>query len=163
MNDSVDLIVDKAKEFADMPVVFTADMNVRQDGENYNQFVNSGIFKDTKKLAPDTMNYCTYHDTKPEEHEKDIIDCGNKVYNSETKEYNKELLKLEDKWILNKLDKLINDVTNNINNYELGIALDNIYSFIWNEFCDWYIEIVKPRLYNKGVNLMLKFSILKMH
>ena len=80
--------------------------------------------------------------------EKDIIAYGNKAYNSETRKYNPELLKLEDKWILNKLDKLINDVTNNINNYELGIALDNIYSFIWNEFCDWYIEIVKSRLYS---------------
>ncbi len=80
--------------------------------------------------------------------EKDIIDYANRVYNSETRKYNPELLKLEDKWILNKLDKLINDVTNNINNYELGIALDNIYSFIWNEFCDWYIEIVKSRLYS---------------
>jgi len=80
--------------------------------------------------------------------EKDIIEYGNRVYNAETRKYNPELLKLEDKWILNKLDKLINDVTNNINNYELGIALDNIYSFIWNEFCDWYIEIVKSRLYS---------------
>jgi len=80
--------------------------------------------------------------------EKDIIEYGNKAYNSETRKYNDGLLKLEDKWILNKLDKLINDVTNNINNYELGIAIDNIYSFIWNEFCDWYIEIVKSRLYS---------------
>jgi len=80
--------------------------------------------------------------------EKDIIEYGNKAYNAETRKYNPELLKLEDKWILNKLDKLINDVTNNINNYELGIALDNIYGFIWNEFCDWYIEIVKSRLYS---------------
>jgi len=82
--------------------------------------------------------------------EKDIIEYGKKVYNAETKEYNRDLLKLEDKWILNKLDKLVNDVTNNINNYELGIALDNIYSFIWNEFCDWYIEIVKSRIYSES-------------
>ena len=80
--------------------------------------------------------------------EKDVIDCGNRLYNEQTKQYNSELLKLEDKWILNKLDKLVKDVTSNINNYELGIALDNIYGFIWNEFCDWYIEIVKSRLYS---------------
>ena len=79
--------------------------------------------------------------------ENDIKDFCNKVYNSETEDYDSSLLKIEDKWILNKLDKLVVDVTNNINNYEIGIALDNIYSFIWNEFCDWYIEIVKPRLY----------------
>ena len=82
--------------------------------------------------------------------EKDIIEYTHKLYNEETKQYNKELLKLEDKWILNKLDKLVNDVTNNINNYELGIALDNIYSFIWNEFCDWYIEIIKTRFYSEN-------------
>ena len=55
---------------------------------------------------------------------------------------------LEDRWILNKLDKLIETVTKNIEDYDLGIALDNIYGFIWNEFCDWYIEMVKPRLYS---------------
>jgi len=82
--------------------------------------------------------------------EEDIKEFCKKVYNPETEEYDASLLKLEDKWILNKLDKLIIDVTNNINNYELGIALDNIYSFIWNEFCDWYIEIVKPRLYSNN-------------
>lgn len=82
--------------------------------------------------------------------EKDIKEFCQKVYNSKTEEYDASLLKLEDKWILNKLDKLIVDVTNNIEHYELGIALDNIYSFIWNEFCDWYIEIVKPRLYSEN-------------
>ena len=64
--------------------------------------------------------------------------------------YNPELLKIEDKWILNKLDKLVADVTKNIDNYDLGIALDKIYNFIWNEFCDWYIEIVKPRIYSES-------------
>ena len=55
-------------------------------------------------------------------------------------------LKVEDKWIIGKLDNLIKEVTENINNYDLGIALDKIYSFIWDEFCDWYIEIAKTRL-----------------
>ncbi len=55
-------------------------------------------------------------------------------------------LKVEDKWIIRKLDNLIKEVTENINNYDLGIALDKIYSFIWDEFCDWYIEIAKTRL-----------------
>ena len=58
-------------------------------------------------------------------------------------------LKIEDKWIISKLTKLTKEVENNIDNYDLGIAIDKIYSFIWNEFCDWYIEIVKPRLYDK--------------
>ena len=64
------------------------------------------------------------------------------------KSYNPDLLKIEDKWTLNKFDKLVVDVTRNIENYDLGVALDKIYSFIWNEFCDWYIEMVKPRMYS---------------
>ena len=55
-------------------------------------------------------------------------------------------LKVEDKWIISKLNHLIEEVTENIENYDLGIALDKIYSFIWDEFCDWYIEISKTRL-----------------
>lgn len=57
-------------------------------------------------------------------------------------------LKIEDKWIINKLDKLISECSTNIENYDLGIALDKIYAFIWNEFCDWYIEMCKPRMYS---------------
>ena len=53
-----------------------------------------------------------------------------------------------DKWILSKMNRLTKDVTENIDNYELGIAVSKIYDFIWEEFCDWYIEMVKPRLYN---------------
>ena len=72
--NSVEMIVEKAKEFKDIPVVFTADMNVIEGSINYNQFVDSGVFSDTKKLAPDTMDYCTYHDTKPAAHKDDVID-----------------------------------------------------------------------------------------
>lgn len=53
-----------------------------------------------------------------------------------------------DKWILSKVNTLAKDVTENLDKYELGIAADKIYNFIWEEFCDWYIEMVKPRLYN---------------
>ncbi len=74
------------------------------------------------------------------------------------KKYNSKMFRLEDKWILNKLDKLINTVTNNLENYDLGIALDNIYSFIWNEFCDWYIEMVKPRLYSNEEEIKVSVS-----
>lgn len=81
--------------------------------------------------------------------EKDIKEFCHKVYNHETKTYNPELLEIEDKWILNKLDKLVAEVTANLENYDLGIALDKIYNFIWNEFCDWYIEMIKPRLYSE--------------
>ena len=54
-----------------------------------------------------------------------------------------------DKWILSKLNTLIQDVTDNMDHFELGIAVQKVYDFIWDEFCDWYIEMVKPRLYNK--------------
>ena len=71
-----------------------------------------------------------------------------KVREFESKEDKDKILKVEDKWILNKFNKLIAEVTKNIENYDLGIALDKIYNFIWNEFCDWYIEMVKPRIYS---------------
>ena len=80
--------------------------------------------------------------------ENDIKEFDYRVYDHEKHAYNEKLLAIEDKWILNKLDKLIADVTKNIENYDLGIALDNIYGFIRDEFCDWYIEMVKPRLYS---------------
>lgn len=53
-----------------------------------------------------------------------------------------------DKWILSKLNTLAKDVTENMEKYELGIAVQKLNDFLWEEFCDWYIEMVKPRLYN---------------
>ena len=53
-----------------------------------------------------------------------------------------------DKWILSKLNTLAKEVTENMENFDLGVAVGKIYDFIWEEFCDWYIEMVKPRLYN---------------
>lgn len=85
--------------------------------------------------------------------ENDIKEAGKRIYNKENKEYNKDSLAIEDKWILNKLDKLLFEVTTNIENYDLGIALDKIYNFIWNEFCDWYIEMVKPRIYSDNYEI----------
>lgn len=57
-----------------------------------------------------------------------------------------------DKWILSKCNTLAKEVTQNLESYDLGIALSKIYDFIWDEYCDWYIEMVKPRLYNKEDN-----------
>ena len=67
-------------------------------------------------------------------------------------------LNISDKWIINKLNKLITEITNNIENYDLGIAIDKIYSFIWNEFCDWYIEIAKLGLYSENEEEKIKTS-----
>ena len=71
----------------------------------------------------------------------------NAASDEEIKEFSKNVkgLKPEDKWIIGKLNKLIDEVTENIENYDLGIALDNIYTFLWDEFCDWYIEMSKTR------------------
>jgi valyl-tRNA synthetase len=60
-----------------------------------------------------------------------------------------DMLADEDKWILTKANHLASEVTDNMDNYDLGIALQKIYDFIWDEFCDWYIEMVKPRMYAK--------------
>ena len=82
-------------------------------------------------------------------------------------------LAIEDKWILNKLKKTIKNMEDNLEKYELGLALDEIYSFIWDEFCDWYIEMVKPRLYSETssnkketqytLNYVLKTSLVLLH
>ena len=61
-------------------------------------------------------------------------------------------LTYEDKWILSKLNNVIKEVSINLDNYDMGVALQKIYDFIWNEFCDWYIEMVKPRLYDENCN-----------
>ncbi len=81
----------------------------------------------------------------------------------ETHQYNSSLLAIEDKWILNKLNKLVAEVTQNIENYDLGVALDKIYNFIWNEFCDWYIEMVKPRIYSENEEVKIAVSEILNH
>lgn len=60
----------------------------------------------------------------------------------------KDCLYPVDQWILSKLNALVKDVTDNMDSFELGIAVQKVYDFIWDEFCDWYIEMVKPRLYS---------------
>ncbi len=61
----------------------------------------------------------------------------------------KESLEPADQWILSRLNTLVREVTDNMEQYELGIAVQKVYDFIWDEFCDWYIEMVKPRLYSR--------------
>ncbi len=60
-----------------------------------------------------------------------------------------ETLALEDKWILSKFNRLAKEVCDNIDSYELGVAAGKIYDFIWDDFCDWYIELTKTRLYGE--------------
>ena len=60
-----------------------------------------------------------------------------------------ENLCIEDKWILNKYNRLVKEVSANLEKFELGVAAAKLYDFIWDDYCDWYIELVKPRLYEK--------------
>ncbi|MCI9626415.1 MAG: valine--tRNA ligase [Clostridia bacterium] len=55
---------------------------------------------------------------------------------------------MEDKWILTRLNTVIREVSDNLDHFEMGVAVQKLYDFIWDEFCDWYIELVKPRLYD---------------
>jgi valyl-tRNA synthetase len=61
-------------------------------------------------------------------------------------------LNLSDKWILSRLNTLTKEVTTNLDKYELGIAANKLYDFVWNEYCDWYIELAKKRLYSDNAN-----------
>ena len=60
-----------------------------------------------------------------------------------------ELLTTADKWVLSKLNTLIADVTENLEKYELGVAVQKVYDFLWDTYCDWYIELTKARLYSE--------------
>ena len=71
------------------------------------------------------------------------------IEKSDTTEIDKSTLTDADKWILSKANTLINEVTNNLEKFELGVAAKKIEDFVWEEFCDWYIEMVKPRLYSE--------------
>ena len=62
----------------------------------------------------------------------------------------KDKLHIEDKWILHRYNELVRQVTENLDKYELGLAVQKLYDFIWDEFCDWYIELVKPRFFAEG-------------
>ena len=65
---------------------------------------------------------------------------------------NKEDFCTEDKWILSKVNRLAKEMTENMDKFELGIAVQKVYDFIWDEFCDWYIEMTKRRTYHKSEN-----------
>ena len=63
-----------------------------------------------------------------------------------------ERLEFEDKWILSKLNTLIGEVRDNLDKFEIGVAASKIYDFIWDSYCDWYIELAKPRLQQGGIS-----------
>lgn len=65
---------------------------------------------------------------------------------------NADELTIADKWIISRANTLVREATDNMERFELGVALQKIYEFIWEEFCDWYIELAKPRLYSDDKN-----------
>jgi valyl-tRNA synthetase (EC 6.1.1.9) len=73
--------------------------------------------------------------------------------NSQKKEFKREdvneALELSDKWIISRVNSLSKEMTENMDKFELGIAVSKVYDFAWSEFCDWYIELVKQRLYSE--------------
>ncbi len=69
------------------------------------------------------------------------------TFEDQTKAAGEAPLTMADKWILSKANELAREATENLDKYELGIALQKVYDFVWEEFCDWYIEMVKPRLW----------------
>jgi len=86
---------------------------------------------------------------------------ANKVWNASRfimmnlEDYNEEKpldseLTTTDRWILSRINHVTKDVTENLDKYELGIAVSKVQDFVWDEFCDWYIELVKPRMYDKS-------------
>jgi valyl-tRNA synthetase len=98
----------------------------------------------------------------------------NKIYNAsrfvlmgadeDTREFPPEdRLEIADKWILNRLNEIISEVTKNLEGYELGMSAQKIYDFIWSEYCDWYIEIAKLRLYGEDVQEKATVSAVLVH
>jgi len=71
------------------------------------------------------------------------MDSGENIKNFNAKNFT-----LADKWILSRVNSLVKEVTENMESFKIGIAAQKLYEFFWDEFCDWYIEMVKPRLYN---------------
>ena len=101
------------------------------------------------KYMPEKLEQASNFSNKIWNAAKFVINASKEVKDEDILNYNLSDLKIEDKWILNKLNKLVSKVTINLKNYDLGIALDSIYSFIRDEFCDWYIEMAKSRIYSE--------------
>ena len=101
------------------------------------------------KYMPEKLEQASNFSNKIWNAAKFVINASKEVKDEDILNYNLSDLKIEDKWILNKLNKLVSKVTANLENYDLGIALDSIYSFIRDEFCDWYIEMAKSRIYSE--------------
>lgn len=150
---------------------------VRDDqGRKMSKSLGNGIdpLEIIDEAGADSLRYALLTGTtagNDQRFQQDIVDNGrgfiNKVWNAfrfvmmnwdesltgtlqaDKLELKPESLSDEDNWILSRLAKAVSEVEKNLERYELGLALERMYGFIWNEFCDWYLEMVKPRLFDK--------------
>ena len=77
-----------------------------------------------------------------------FMNIDEEIMNGVTRESVESTMTLADKWIISRANNVVKEVTDNMDKFDLGIAAQKIYDFAWSEYCDWYIEIVKPRLYS---------------
>ncbi len=137
-------------------------------GRKMSKSLNNGVdpLEVIDTYGADSLRYSLITGTAPgndQRYQEELLESGrafnNKVWNAfrfvmmnldeTTAVLAEDQLQPEDRWILSRLNSVIAEVTHNLENYELGVALSRIYTFIWEEFCDWYIEMVKPRLFDK--------------
>ena len=143
------------------------------DGKKMSKSLGNGIdpLEIIDEYGADALRYALVTGNAPgndQRFQKEKIEAGrnfiNKIWNATRfvlMNFDEEMdfsgitaadLALEDKWILSRLQTLKTEVPANLDKYETGVALSKIYSFLWEEFCDWYIEISKARLFDKASN-----------
>lgn len=149
--------------------VFLHGMVRDSQGRKMSKSLNNGIdpLDIIEHFGTDALRYALINNTAPgndQRFNEETVEAGrafvNKIWNAfrfvmmnleeEHPDYSNEPLQLEDRWILSSLHSTIDEVTKNLESYELGLALASIYEFFWDKFCDWYIEMVKPRLFDKN-------------
>lgn len=150
--------------------VFIHGMVRDEQGRKMSKSLNNGVdpLDVIKEYGADALRYALVNGTAPGNDQRysdaTLQSCRafvNKIWNAfrfvmmyleegESPEIDESKLQLEDRWILSRLNTVIAETTQNLEHYELGVALATVYSFIWEEFCDWYIEMVKPRLFDKA-------------
>jgi len=154
----------------DIPYEFVSIHGIVRDsqGRKMSKSLNNGIdpLEVIDKYGADALRFSLAQGNSPGgdmrfywEKVESCRNFANKIWNAsrfvlmnlEEAESDKDLknLDISDKWILTKLNELIEKVTDNLEKFEFGLAASNTYDFLWSEFCDWYIEMAKPRLYGE--------------
>ncbi len=149
-------------------------------GRKMSKSLNNGIdpLEVIEKYGADALRFSLATGTSPgsdmryyDEKVNAAGNFANKIWNAsrfvamnggaEAGEIDAAALDIADKWILSRLNTVIDEVTDNMEKFELGLATAKIYDFIWSEYCDWYIEMAKPRLYGEGKEKGNAVAVLK--